>query len=188
MKKNHFLCFGLLFLVCQFAALVTYAQVNQPVIAFVTIQSAKSGTIKGGSMQRETEGQIECIGFSYTVKSPRDAASGLPSGKRVEGAITITKHLDISTPQLLQMLYTNESLKSVKIDFYKRSATGMLTLFQAIQLTNATISEVSQYGGTLSPDKLIPNSLVNENVSFTFQKIEFSNIEGKTTAADNWMQ
>ena len=186
MKKNHFYYALMVFLGCQFSALLVSAQANEPIIAFATITGAKSGDIKGSSMMKETEGMIECVGFKYTVRSPRDPASGLPTGKRQEGEIIIAKHLDVATPLLLNVLYTNETLKSVNIRFYKRNPAGQTVLFQTIQLTNASIAEIAQNGGTFLPDKSVPNANTNEQISFTFQKITITNMEAKTSAMDDW--
>ncbi len=186
MKNSNLLRLSSLVIFCQFAALIASAQVNEPVIAYATVQGAKTGQFKGSSTSKTNKGKIECIGFSYTVKSPTDAASGLPTGKRMEGPVAIVKHFDGSTPQFLQSLYTNETLKSVVIEFYKKSANGQTVLFYTIKLTNAHIAQVSQYAGVSSPEKLIPNTNPNEEIRLTFQKIEVSNIPEKTTASDDW--
>jgi type VI secretion system secreted protein Hcp len=186
MKKNHFYYAALVFLTCQFSALFVSAQANEPIIAFATITGAKSGDIRGGSTMKETEGMIECVGFKYTVKSPRDPASGLATGKHQEGEIIIAKHLDIATPLLLNVMYTNETLKSVTIRFYKKNPTGLSVLFQTIQLTNASIAEIAQNGGTFLPDKSVPAANTNEQIAFTFQKITITNMESKTSAMDDW--
>ena len=156
----------------------------QSVIAYVTINGAKTGAFKGSAITTGNEGKIECIGFSYSVSSPHDAASGQATGKRVEQPVRIIKSFDSSTPQLLQALYTNEVLKTVTIEFYKKSATGMETLFYTVTLTNATVSAIVQNGGTASEKT---TALPSEEVSFVFQKMEITNVEGKTSATDSWM-
>jgi type VI secretion system secreted protein Hcp len=171
---------------CLSISLNIQAQVEQPVIALVSVQGTKTGNFKGSSNIKGREGQIECVGYSYSVQTPRDASTGMPSGKRQHSPVTIVKHMDEATAQLLQAAYTNENLKSVAIEFFKVAANGKLTPFQIIRLTNASISKVNQYGGTASPEKVIPNNNPYEEISFTFQKIEISIIEGKTTATDDW--
>lgn len=155
----------------------------QTVIAYVTIDGMKTGQFKGSAMTKGQENKIECIGFSYAVTSPHDMASGQVTGKRVQQPVKIIKPLDASTPQLLQSLYTNEVLKTVTIEFYKRAATGIETSFYTIRLTNATISALVQTGGTAS-EKV--STVPTEEVSFVFQKIEVTNTAGKTSAADDW--
>ena len=122
----------------------------QSVIAYVTVTGATTGKFKGGTTSKGNEGKIECTGFRYSVSSAHDAASGQPTGRRTQEPVTIIKQFDSSTPQLLQALYTNEVLRTVVIEFYKKSPTGTEVLFYTMTLTNATISSIAQNGGTAS--------------------------------------
>ena len=185
MKKNHSYARSFLGLVCLFASLSLCAQ-DQPVIAYLTIQGVKQGNFKGTSTAKGRENQIECVGYSYGVQSPRDASSGMPTGKLQHAPVVIVKHLDGATPQLLQAATSNEVLKSVVIEFYKVGGNGKSNILQTIRLTNAVVSKVSQFAGTASPDKLIPNNNPYEEISFTFQKIQVENVDSKTEATDDW--
>lgn len=53
--------------------------------------------------------------LSHSVKSPRDAASGLATGKRMHKPMTITKQLDKSSPKLFTLVIP-ESGSSVTIE------------------------------------------------------------------------
>jgi type VI protein secretion system component Hcp len=55
-------------------------------------------------------GSVECVIEQSSSVAPRDAASGLPTGKRQHKPISITKELDKSTPLLMQALCTNENV------------------------------------------------------------------------------
>jgi type VI secretion system secreted protein Hcp len=159
---------------------------DQPVIAFITIQASRQGQIKGNSPGMGKQGQIECIGFTFSAQSPRDPATGLPTGRADRSPVTIVKHLDGATPQLLQALYTNEPLPSVLIEFSRKGMDGRLAVYQTIRLTNATIGKIAQFGGVECSDKLIPNTSPIEQVSFTYQKMEVDNLESRTTMTDSW--
>ena len=69
---------------------------------FLTLTGQKQGQIKGSVTQKGREGTIEVIGLSHSILSPRDAASGLPSGKRMHKPLVITKELDIASPLILR--------------------------------------------------------------------------------------
>jgi type VI secretion system secreted protein Hcp len=185
MKKSSYSYVFVVLLIGTFSALQVAAQ-NDPVIAYVTIQSTKMGQIKGSANGMGKQNAIECIGFNYAVQSPVDQASGMPSGKRQHLPIVIVKHIDIASPLLFQSAFTNDLLKTVTIELVKRGLDGRIVIFETITLTNASVSKVSQYGGTASPEKLLPNSNPLEEVTFTFQKIEITNNEAKTTTMDNW--
>jgi len=182
MKKDQ-ICRGLLF--AGLLVTMTLFASAQSVIAYMTIDGAKTGKFKGSSTGRGNEGKIECIGFNYSVSSPRDVASGQATGKRIHQPVRIIKPFDSSTPQLQNALYTNEVLKTVVIEFYKRSPTGMETPFYTITLANATISAIVQNGGTASEKVGMPN-VPNEEISFVFQKIEVNYKEGNISASDEW--
>lgn len=46
------------------------------------------------------------VALSHSVTSPRDAASGLATGRRMHKPMTITKELDKSSPQLFSFVVT----------------------------------------------------------------------------------
>ncbi len=46
------------------------------------------------------------VSLSHSVVSPRDAASGLATGKRMHKPMAITKNLDKSSPQLFTLVVT----------------------------------------------------------------------------------
>src|SRR4051794_22487380 len=58
---------------------------------------------------------ITVTGLSHEIVSPRDPASGLPTGKRMHKPFVITKEMDKSSPLLLNALNQNENLTSVLI-------------------------------------------------------------------------
>jgi len=156
----------------------------------VTIEGTKQGRFKG---ERGKGDKIAGLAFHYDVKSPRDAATGMASGKRQHGAITFTKAVDSSSPQIFQALIGNEVLKSVLFEFRGTSADGQEMIFYQMTLTNATLSEVEQYVGmsgqvTTAEAKHsgVSDSSLLEDVRLTFQRIEVVSQVGKTMAADDW--
>ena len=174
--KNHqivrtLLLAGILFMTTLVAS-------SQSIIAYATITSAKSGPIKGNGIGAN-EGKIECTGFMYGVTIPHDVSTGMALGKRIQQPVRIIKMIDAATPQLLQAAYNNEVLKSVVIEFVKRSATGQMAVFYKITLTNATISAVSQ---NINEKTNTPS----EEITLSFQKIEVTSTEGNKTASDDW--
>ena len=111
---------------------------------------------------------IDVTAVSHEIVSPRDAASGLPTGKRQHKPITITKEWDASTPLLLNALVNNENLTSVLIGLL-RNGQQVAT----IKLTNASVADYQQHGDT-------------DTWSFTYQKIEWTWVDGGITAQDDW--
>jgi type VI secretion system secreted protein Hcp len=136
----------------------------------MTIEGQKQGVISG-------KGGILGSRFSHGMKSPRDAASGLASGKRQHSPVTYTKALGSSSPQLFSALATNEVLKSVVVSVPGvDGGPGYL-----IKLTNASISEIKQYTEMVSG-----RAAVFEDVSFTYQRIEVQDLGTGAVAVDDW--
>ncbi len=77
----------------------------------VTKQRTKSNNTNERTIEQSSSacvGKIRCadgtcsISFDQEIVSPRDAASGLPTGKRQHKPFVITKELDKSTPMMLR--------------------------------------------------------------------------------------
>jgi type VI secretion system secreted protein Hcp len=151
----------------------------------VAIRGTKSGQFKGDGSVRGQEKWMRCSQFLLSLTAPRDAATGLPTGKRQYAPIVITKDWDAASPQIFQAASTNEVLLQVEFEFLKTTPQGVEAVFETVMLTNATISAVKHYIGFPDAGEP-PNPHALEDVSFTFQKIEITNSEGKTTAADDW--
>jgi len=153
---------------------------------YVTVEGTKQGKWKQETPREKHTNKIPGISFHYNVRSPRDAASGQASGKRVHQPVSFVKQWGPSTPQFFQALCTNESLKSVLFEFVKTDKNGEEYIYHTIKLVNATVSEIDQYlNGDAGAD---PSHDVHEleKISFTFQRIEMENKDGKTMAVDDW--
>jgi type VI secretion system secreted protein Hcp len=150
---------------------------------YVLIEGTKQGLFANEAVAKAHPNRVAGLSFNYTVKQPRDPASGLPSGKRQHQPVILTKERGAASPQLFQALVSNETLKSVVFEFYQvNQATGAEELAHLVKLSNATISEIHQYsppGGSTDLRQL-------EDVSFTFDAIEIQHLPGKTIAMDTW--
>ena len=108
-------------------------------------------------------------GYMHQVVSPRDAASGQATGKRQHKPLTITKPIDKATPLLMRAIFTNQTLPAVQISLNGADGKAVAT----VRLTNAQVSDAIQQGST-------------QTVSFTYQKITWTWVDGGVTAEDDW--
>ncbi|MEI7554584.1 type VI secretion system tube protein TssD [Candidatus Chlorohelix sp.] len=166
--------------------LVSKLATNSIARFYVTVEGTKQGKFKGESLQSKNANKIEGIRFSYGVTSPRDIATGQASGKRQHKPVTFTKEWGAATPQFFQAATTNEVLKSVLFEFTKSNANGEEYVYYTIKLTNATVSNINYAEDSLAKSGDPSNGLALEEISFTFQKIEIENKDGKTMATDDW--
>ncbi len=158
--------------------------------AYLKLTGAKHGVIKGSVSQKGREESIMVIALSHDIVSPRDAASGLPTGKRQHKPLVITKELDKSSPLLYAMLCSNENITSFELKFWTpqiRASAGVGTEVQhyTIKLTNANIANISfRMANNKHPDLM--KFAEYEEIAFTYQKIEWTWNDGGIMATDDW--
>jgi type VI secretion system secreted protein Hcp len=152
---------------------------------YITVTGAKQGVFKGGSTQKGREGKIHAIAASYGVVVPRDAISGLATGKRVEKPITFSLEWDGCSPQFFAAAYTNESLTSVLFEYFSAGKDGIEKLDHTVKLSKASIIDINESYAANRPDGGADGRDI-QTVSLAFQTIEVtSNISGMT-AVDDW--
>ncbi len=158
--------------------------------AYLRLKGQKSGDIKGSVTQKGREGKIMVIAVNHEIVAPRDPASGLPTGKRMHRPFTITKELDKSSPLLYNMMINNENILEFELQFWTpqlKAATGIGAEVQhyTIKLTNATISDIRFImDNNKNPDLM--KYAEHEEISFTYQKIQWIWNDGNVSAADDW--
>lgn len=158
--------------------------------AYLRLKGQKQGDIKGSVTQKGREGHIAVIAVSHGIASPRDAASGQATGKRMHKPLVITKEIDRSSPLLMNALVNNENVTAFSLEFYHPSIGGSVgggaeKVFYKIELTNARVSAIeTMMDNNTHPDlvKYAPY----ETVAFTYQKITWTYVDGGITATDDW--
>ena len=159
-------------------------------MAYMKAKGQKQGVIKGSVTQKGREDSIAVIAYHHSVVSPRDPQSGLPTGQRMHKPFTVVKATDKATPPLYTALCTNENLTEVTIDFWKpqlKAATGVGSEVQyyTVKLTNAGIASIT----AMMPNVEDPTQQkfdMQEEVAFTYQKIEWVWKDGNVVAMDDW--
>ena len=167
------------------------------VLAFTSSTFASGGiwiTISGNSGQTSTQAES----FTYS-QSPRDLAGGSSSMaavnagtsarggssagraamRRANDPVVIVKPLDETSSFFVKAAASGETLTSVVFEF-KRTVGTTTEVYQRVTLTNATISSVREINGN--------GGRPMQEVSFTFQKIEYQNKDGAAAAPTGWSQ
>jgi type VI secretion system secreted protein Hcp len=158
--------------------------------AYLSLTGQKQGLIQGSVTQKGREGKIMIIAVSHEIVSPRDAASGLPTGKRQHKPLVLTKEIDKSSPLLFNSLVNNENISKFELQFWApqlRASAGTGTEVQhyTITLENANIASIS----SRMPNNKHPDLMKfaeYEEVAFTYQKITWTWNDGGITAEDDW--
>jgi type VI secretion system secreted protein Hcp len=155
--------------------------------AYLTLKGQKQGEIHGSVTQKGRENSILVHSYSNEILEPRDAASGLPTGKRQHQPITLVKDVDTSSPKLWSALVNNEALTTWVLKFWSAEAAqpGVEKQIYTVTLTNASIASIREF----MSDNLDPAQAkrpLQDQISFTYQKIEWTWTEGTITASDDW--
>lgn len=153
--------------------------------AYLRLTGDVQGEIKGSVTQAGREDSIMVMACSHEIDSPRDAASGLPTGKRQHKPLVITKEIDKSTPLLMNALVNNENISTLSLQFWQPSRSGKEVQYFTIEVVNATVSDIRQE----MLDNRYPENMrlaVTEHVSFTYQKIIKTWTDGGISAEDDW--
>jgi type VI secretion system secreted protein Hcp len=158
--------------------------------AYMTIKGQKQGTIIGSVTQKGHENTILIHSFSHEIDSPRDPASGLPTGKRMHKPVFFLKEVDKSSPLLWTALVNNENLTSVQIQFWApgvaaAGAAATEKQVYTVTLTNASIASMLQS----MPSNVDPSTAklpLQEEITLTYQKIQWTWNDGGVTASDDW--
>ena len=136
----------------------------------VNIKSAKQGAFS-----------FEADSFSSTTTPPRDASTGLSSGKRQYQTVRIIKLIDASGPKLQRALRENEVLPEITIELV-RLEKGESVVYHTITLHNALVAGIqmdAEAGGR-------KGGAQQETVEFRYEKMELKATPGKTMAMDSW--
>ena len=153
--------------------------------AYLMMTGQASGQVKGSVTQKGREDSIMVVAFNHEILSPRDAASGLPTGKRQHKPIRIQCEIDKATPIMYNILTKNENITEWELKFWRPSQTGAEQQFYSVKLTNANIARIeADTANNKIPELMrLPDMITYE---FTYQKIEWTWNDGGITAEDDW--
>lgn len=153
--------------------------------AYLKLTGESTGEVKGSNMQVGREDSMEIYGWNHEVVSPRDAASGLPTGKRQHKPLTVVKPVDKASPLLMSILANNENITSWELRCWRPSTSGKEEQYYTILLENANIAgiRVEQLNNKY-PENM--KHELREYVSFTYQKIIWTFEDGGIMAEDDW--
>ena len=159
--------------------------------AYLRLKGQKQGDIKGSVTQKGRADSIMVIAVSHDIVSPRDPASGLPTGKRQHKPFVVTKELDMSSPLLLNALVNNENITNWELQFWTPQVGGAIggggteVQHYTVKLTNANIASISfRMLNNKNPELMRYTEY--EEIAFTYQKIEWVWVKGGIMAMDDW--
>jgi len=151
---------------------------------YMTVEGSRVGVIEGSVTQIGREGTIEVFGWEHELVSPRDAATGLPTGKRQHRPLTIIKPVDKATPLLMEA-GAQEDVLTVVLSTYAPTETGDEALYLEVELTNARIvkQRIDQLNNRYQENLPQP---MTERVSLVYEEITVTFAPDGTSHRDSW--
>jgi type VI secretion system secreted protein Hcp len=136
------------------------------------------------SMERENS--IECLRFYDSVRTAREASSGVASGERTYEPLVIEKRIDKSSPLLAKALCNNEVVEGI-FKFYRPNPAGDGTQqqFFTVEIQEGRIAYINR----ASPDVIDPASASappTEEVGFVFGYIRWCYEPDGIEHIDHW--
>ena len=149
------------------------------------IVNSNQGQTKASATEfRYSQSPRELAGGSSSMAAVNAGSSARGAGgraamRRTNDPVVIVKPLDETSSLFVKAAASGEILTSVVFEF-KRDVGSGTEVYQTVRLTNATISSVREINGN--------GGRSMQEVSFTFQKIEYSNKDGAAAAPTSWSQ
>ena len=136
----------------------------------------------------DRENTIECLSFVDSVRTAREASSGMASGERTYEPIKIVKRIDKSSPLLAKALCQNEVIEAT-FRFYRPAPSGDRTTehYFTIEIQEGRIGSITR----ISPDVIDPasaNAPPTEEVTFVFGYIRWCYEPDGIEHIDHWSQ
>ena len=152
--------------------------------------TANGTKIDGDStiLSMDRENSIECLSFEDTVRTAREASSGMASGERTYEPIRVVKRIDKSSPLLAKALCNNEVIEAT-FKFFRPNPAGDGTTQQyfTVEIQEGRVGSVTR----VSPDVIDPasaNAPPTEEVTFVFGYIRWCYEPDGIEHVDHWSQ
>jgi type VI secretion system secreted protein Hcp len=153
--------------------------------AYLKATGNTQGNIEGSCTIKDHENTMLINAVQHTIEIPKSPQTGLPTGKRVHGPLTVTKNYDKASPKLFQALCTGEQFSSVMLEYYWISKDGKEEKYYTTELKNAIIVSINYQ----KKDAVEPASGPHgdeELVSFTYETIVQTWVKDGIEAQDSW--
>jgi type VI secretion system secreted protein Hcp len=156
---------------------------------FLMVKGAQHGLIKGEAEDKDHNGEIEVLSWSWGMQGKASLGGGVATGKATMRDLRIVKHVDSASTALMQALRTNEQIQKAVLTLRKAGKTPLEYMKITIEQGRVMALDVDA-GDTQGSATLV------EKVSFSFNKISVEYTpqgkdgqpKGSMTFEDQWSQ
>lgn len=150
----------------KFKTLLLGTVLSVGLLASPAVQAAafiKFDGIDGEAIDPDHAQWIDVLSTDWGIVLERDAASGLPTGKRQHKPVSVTKPLDKASPKLMEGIATGRVFPSVKVHLTRATSAGPVTYLE-YELTNVIVTSWSTSGDA--------DDRPTEEVSLNFEEVK----------------
>jgi type VI secretion system secreted protein Hcp len=129
------------------------------------------------------------LAVEHDIESPRDAATGMPRGKRQHRPITVTKETDNTSPHFYEFIAQNAVIPKVELLFFGNANRGPLVSgreenLYKITLNKASVSRIDLTAHTDEEAKDSDRLPLRERISFVYDSIRWEWTNPPASAED----
>jgi type VI secretion system secreted protein Hcp len=147
----------------------------------------KIAGIQGEVTQKGREGSVKVLAVNHEIVSPRDPASGLPTGKRQHVPFRCVITHDKTLPLLMQALTQNKTIPTIEVNFYRPTPTGVEELYMKYLLTNVGVSSIRPWMPN-TKDATTATFGAQVELALVYEKISWTFTNGGITHEDSWSE
>ena len=155
--------------------------------AYLYIKDDQGNDVKGSVTVSGREGSCEVVEFDHELRIPVDADDGSITGTRKHEPFVFTKSFDAASPYLYKAVANGQTLKELKLNWYKIDATGTEQIYFTHTLTDVKLTSVAPVMHNVKDlDKERYPHL--ETVSCRYGKITWTYADGNIEFSDSWTE
>lgn len=153
--------------------------------AYMWLTDSQKQPIMGGTRVVGRDGSIEILEFDHQIRMPTDSDTGALTGTRKHEALRFTKEMDNSSPYLYKACCEGQTLRQVKVSWYRINEDGREVEYFRHQLEGVKVTSVRprMFNIKDSAKERYPHL---EEIQFRYAKITWTFIDGNITASDAW--
>lgn len=163
--------------------------IGQAAVYYVDITGAKQGNFKGDAPKGYAGTRVSSWG--HYIEMPRDAQTGLATGKRIHYPLVLVSRLTVIAPLIQNALVFNEVLTKVVLKSYSQGAmdqskstgvggtTSLLKEYYTVELANANLTTFESF--------VHDDGVLYMRYAMTYQKITTTWAAGGITSTDDWL-
>ena len=145
----------------------------------------RADNISGDGTRKGFENYTEINGYNHEVSSPFDPQTGLATGKRQHRPFKILKELSRSSIDFHNAWVKNQTLKSAELKLYRPGATGVEVHYYTYRFVGVRVVSIRDWMPN-NNDSSVASFPHMQEISFTYDTIEWEFVSGGVIATDSW--